>query len=161
MDRGIELLSYAENEDNANQFSYVIKLNIFSKGLKARRHSLLYSLSAKHQCSSMFLAPRLLVRPSKKRTWNLLHLHAHLCWPFPVNLTVGTMISSSLSLLSKPASHQDDLCPQGGGGILAWRVCAGPTQLSCLTSGVPTSFGALGFVVSLISGDLLKLHFAK
>lgn len=109
----------------------------------------------------MFLAPRLLVRPSKKRTWNLLHLHAHLCWPFPVNLTVGTMISSSLSLLSKPASHQDDLCPQGGGGILAWRVCAGPTQLSCLTSGVPTSFGALGLVVSLISGDLLKLHFAN
>lgn len=109
----------------------------------------------------MVLTPRLLVQPSKERTWNLLHLQAHLCWPFPVSLTGGTRITGSLSWLSKSASHQGDLCPQGGGGILAWRVCAGPTQLSCLMLGVPASFRALGFVVSLISGDLLKLHFAN
>ena len=74
---------------------------------------------------------------------------------------MGPRSLAASTWLSESASHQDDLCPQRGGDLSAWRVCAGPTKVSCLMSIALISFWALDFVCSFTSGDLLKLNFAN
>lgn len=81
--------------------------------------------------------------------------------PFLWVLQLGPKSLAASTWLSESSSHQDDLCPWGGGDLSAWRVCAGPTKLSCLMSIVLTSFRALGFVCSFTGGDLLQQNFAN